>query len=77
MIRRKLTVMKLSEFLGWIIGAIDLALIVYSIVDLTPFILMVGASITYMAIMVIKNRKVNAHANEVKAVLEEEAKKID
>lgn len=69
--------MKLSEFLGWIIGAIDLALIVYSIVDLTPFILMVGASITYVAIMVITKRKLNAHANEVKAVPEEEAKKID
>jgi len=69
--------MKLSEFLGWIIGAIDLSLIVYSIVDLTPFILMVGASITYMTIMVIRNRKLSAPANEVKAVLEEEAKKID
>lgn len=69
--------MKFSEFLGWIIGAIDLALIVYSIVDLTPFILMVGASITYMTIMVIRNRKLNAPANKVKAVLEEEAKKID
>jgi len=29
------------------------------------------------AIMVIKNRKSNAHADDVEAVLEEEAKKID
>jgi len=49
--------MKLSELLGWIIGALDLAFMVYSMVDFTPFILMVGISLTYIAIMIIKNRK--------------------
>ena len=54
--------MKLSELLGWIIGVLDLAFIVYSIVDFTPFILMVGISLTYIAIMIIKNKKLNARA---------------
>jgi len=48
--------MKLSESLGWIIGALDLAFMVYSIVDLTPFILMVGMSLAYIAVMIIKNK---------------------
>lgn len=61
--RRKLTTMKLSEFFGWIIGALDLAFMVYSVVDLTPFILMVGMSLVYIAVMIIKNRKLNARAS--------------
>ena len=54
--------MKPSQLLGWIIGALDLAFMVYSIVDLTPFIFMIGMSLAYIAVMVIKNRKLNARA---------------
>jgi hypothetical protein len=54
--------LKLSEFFGWIIGALDLAFMVYSVVDLTPFIFMAGMSLAYVAVMIIKNRKLNARA---------------
>lgn len=54
--------MKLSELLGWIIGALDLVFMVYSIFDFAPFILMVGISLTYIAIMIVKNRKLNVRA---------------
>ncbi len=54
--------MKLSQLLGWIIGALDLAFMVYSIVDLTPFIFMIGVSLAYIAIMIMKNRELNARA---------------
>ncbi|MDH4221747.1 MAG: hypothetical protein OEY39_08035 [Candidatus Bathyarchaeota archaeon] len=54
--------MKLSELVGWVIGALDLAFMVYSIVDFTPFIFMVGMSLVYIAVMIIKNRKLNARA---------------
>ena len=61
--------MKLSELLGWIIGALDLAFMVYSIVDFTPFILMVGISLTYIAIMIIKNRKLKKKKGELNGFL--------
>jgi len=48
--------MKLSELLGWVIGALDWTFMVYSLVDFTPLILMVGISLSYIAIMIIKNR---------------------
>ncbi|MDH5782357.1 MAG: hypothetical protein OEZ35_01640 [Candidatus Bathyarchaeota archaeon] len=54
--------MKLSELFGWIIGALDLVFMVYSIFDFAPFILMVGISLTYIAIMIVKNRKLNVRA---------------
>ena len=57
--------MKLSESLGWIIGALDLAFMIYFIVDPTPLILMVGMSLAYIAVMIIKNRKLNARAHSV------------
>ena len=57
--------MKLSELLGWIIGALDLVFMVYSMVDFTPFILIVGISLTYIAIMMVKNRKMNKKKGEL------------
>ncbi len=60
--KRKQTTMKLSQLLGWIIGALDLAFMVYSVVDFTPFIFMIGMSLAYIAIMIMKNRKLNARA---------------
>jgi len=56
-VKEEVTAMRLSELIGWIIGALDLAFMVYSMVDFTPFILMVGISLTYIAIIIIKNRK--------------------
>ena len=60
--KRKLTIMKLSELLGWIIGAIDMVFLAYAIFDFTPFILMVGISLIYIVIMIVKNRKLTARA---------------
>ena len=54
--------MELSELLGWIIGALDLTFMVYSVVDPIPFIFMVGMSLVYIAVMITKNRKKNVHA---------------
>ena len=51
--------MKLDELIGWIIGALDLTLMAYSIVDFTPFALMVGISLTCIAIMITKYWKWN------------------
>ena len=52
-------IMKLDQLIGWMIGAMDLILMAYSIVDFTPFALMVGISLTYIAIIIIKNWKLN------------------
>ncbi len=57
--KRKQTTMKLSQLLGWIIGALDLVFMVYSIVDFTSFVFMIGMSLAYIAIMIMKNRKLN------------------
>ena len=53
--RGKLIIMKFSELLGWIIGAVDLVFMVYAIFDFVPFILMVGISVAYIVIMIFKN----------------------
>ena len=60
--RGKLIIMKFSELLGWIIGAVDLVFMVYTIFDFVPFILMVGISVAYIVIMIFQNRKLNTHA---------------